>query len=186
MLYQKKIDSPVGELTLVASDKGLRFLGFGQNNKYPALDDDIQDAPAHPVLVKAEKQLAEYFAGKRNSFDLPLELKGSVFQQKAWRALQTIPYGSTCSYGEQATRLGDKNKARAVGLANNRNPLSIIIPCHRVVGANGSLTGYAGGLNRKEWLLKLESIDGKVNGNIPSVRPAAATVEIASDLTIHR
>ena len=157
MLYQKTVDSPVGALTLVASDKGLRFLGFGQSQKYPALDDDIQEMPMHPLLLKAEKQLAEYFVAKRNAFDIPLELRGSVFQQKAWRALQTIPYGSTCSYGEQAARLGDKNKARAVGLANNRNPLAIIVPCHRVIGANGALTGYAGGLNRKEWLLKLEA-----------------------------
>ncbi|MDX2073551.1 MAG: methylated-DNA--[protein]-cysteine S-methyltransferase [Alphaproteobacteria bacterium] len=158
MLYEKHIDSPVGTLRIVASDKGLRYVGFeGADGKYAALDGEAEPSETHIMLVRAEKQLAEYFAGKRSAFDLPLELKGTVFQINAWRALQKIPHGETRSYGEQAASMGDVKKARAVGMANNRNPISIIIPCHRVIGSTGALVGYGGGLKRKEWLLALEA-----------------------------
>lgn len=158
MLYEKTITSPVGKLQLVASDKGLRYVGFEDSDgRYAALDEETSESKTHPVLLKTEAQLGEYFSGRRESFDIPLELKGSVFQIKAWRALGKIPYGQTRSYGEQAKIMGDANKARAVGMANNRNPICIILPCHRVIGANGSLVGYAGGLKRKQWLLALEN-----------------------------
>ncbi len=157
MLYEKTMASPVGKLKLVVSDKGLRYVGFdGGKENHPALNDECVPSSSHPLLLKTEAQLAEYFTGKRTAFDLPIELKGTVFQINAWRALQKIPYGRTNSYGEQAARMGDAKKARAVGMANNRNPISIIIPCHRVIGADGALVGYGGGLKRKEWLLKLE------------------------------
>lgn len=158
MLYEKTIDSPIGKLHLVASDKGLRFVGFPERDtKYAALDgDDMERKNDHAILVKTEKQLGEYFSGKRTEFDVPIELRGTVFQQKAWRSLQKIGYGKTKSYGEQAALAGNPKAVRAIGMANNRNPICIIIPCHRVVGANGSLVGYGGGLKNKEWLLKLE------------------------------
>jgi methylated-DNA-[protein]-cysteine S-methyltransferase len=102
------------------------------------------------------RQLQEYFAGNRRDFDLPLDPVGTEFQQQVWHVLRTIPYGETISYGEQARRLGDVNKSRAVGAANGRNPISIIVPCHRVVGSTGKLTGFAGGLDTKAWLLQHE------------------------------
>ena len=158
MLYEKTIASPVGKLRLVASDKGLRYVGFDNSDeRYAALDDERQASDTHFILLKAEKQLAEYFNRSRTVFDVPLELKGTVFQINAWRALQKIPHGETRSYGEQAASIGDAKKARAVGMANNRNPIPIIIPCHRVIGAGGALVGYGGGLKRKEWLLALET-----------------------------
>lgn len=156
MLYEKTINSPVGKLRLVASDAGLRFVGFARDTHYAALDGNIQANDNHRILLKAEKQLEEYFKGLRTSFGVPLELKGTVFQINAWRALQKIGYGTTMSYGAQAASMGDARKARAVGLANNRNPISIIVPCHRVIGADGKLVGYGGGLKNKEWLLALE------------------------------
>lgn len=160
MLYEKSISSPVGILRLVASDNGLRYVGFvSRKDNHPALNEDITSHQTHPLLVKAEKQLKEYFNGLRKEFDVPLELKGTVFQINAWRALQKIPYGKTLSYGQQAASMGDAKKARAVGMANNRNPISIIIPCHRVIGANGKLVGYGGGIQQKEYLLSMEAAD---------------------------
>ncbi len=157
MLYEKNISSPLGKLRLVVSDYGLRYLGFDNDSgRHPALEGEIEHCADHKILHRAEEQLAEYFTGKRREFNLPLELKGTVFQIKSWRELQRIPYGQTISYGKQAAALGDSRKARAVGMANNRNPLAIIIPCHRVIGSGGLLTGYSGGLNRKEYLLNLE------------------------------
>lgn len=157
MLYEKIIASPVGKLRIVASDRGLRYVGFENDaGKHVALEDEITSSQTQALLVKTETQLAEYFSGKRRDFDVPLELRGTVFQINTWRALQKIPYGQTRSYGEQAGSMGDSRKARAVGMANNRNPLCIIIPCHRVIGADGALVGYGGGLKRKEWLLTLE------------------------------
>jgi len=109
-----------------------------------------------PILAEALCQIAEYFEGVRQQFDLPLEFSGPPFYQKVWQELIHIPYGETCSYGALAARVGNTKASRAVGLANNRNPISIIIPCHRVIGANGKLVGYGGGLHRKEWLLQWE------------------------------
>jgi len=158
MLYEKTIASPVGKLRLVASDKGLRYVGFeNTHERHVALEDDIEHSDNHRILLKTEAQLGEYFAGKRNDFDVPLELKGTIFQQKAWRALQKIGYGKTTSYGEQAALAGNPKAARAIGMANNRNPLCIVVPCHRVIGADGALVGYGGGIKRKEWLLGLEN-----------------------------
>jgi methylated-DNA-[protein]-cysteine S-methyltransferase len=119
------------------------------------------DAP-HPVLHVAVTQLTEYFAGERTAFDLPLAPAGTAFQQQAWAALREIPFGATISYGEQAKRLGDANKSRAVGAANGQNPIPIVVPCHRVVGSTGKLTGFAGGLDTKAWLLEHEQ---RVLGN---------------------
>lgn len=158
MLYKTMIDSPVGPLTLVASNAGLRAVLWDDDRetrvKLGSIDADLPD-PAG-VLVAAGNQLDEYFAGRRTTFDLPLAAAGSAFQRSAWDALRTIPFGETVSYGEQARRMGDSRKARAVGAANGRNPISIIVPCHRVVGANGSLTGFAGGIENKAWLLDHE------------------------------
>ena len=156
-LYTKTIDSPVGALQLVASERGLCAVIFSTGKtKEVSFDGIIEDHSDHPVLQKTEKQLAEYFTGKRKQFDLKLDMRGTVFQIKAWRELQKIPYGQTISYGEQAARVGDAKKARAVGMANGRNPLAIVVPCHRVVGSSGALTGFGGGLPVKKKLLELE------------------------------
>ncbi len=152
------MSSPVGELTLIASPRGLRAVlwpnELDEPGRLPPADDG--DPAAAVVLREAVLQLEEYFAGDRHDFDLPLDPVGTTFQQSAWLQLRAIPYGETISYGEQARRLGDVRKSRAVGAANGRNPISIIVPCHRVIGANGSLTGFASGIETKSWLLRHE------------------------------
>jgi methylated-DNA-[protein]-cysteine S-methyltransferase len=149
-------ETPIGTLTLVASDVGLRaVLWPGDDPDRVRLGERSEDA-AHPVLTAAAAQLDEYFRGVREQFDLPLDPVGTDFQRAAWDALRQIPYATTISYGEQAARMGDRRKARAVGAANGRNPLSIVVPCHRVVGSTGSLTGFAGGVDTKAWLLAHE------------------------------
>ncbi len=153
--------SPVGELTIGATERGVRYV-LWEGETRPIAGRDAGDPGdgcvprVADILAAACTQLAEYFAGDRTEFDVPLDPIGTSFQLSAWQVLRTIPYGSTMSYGEQARSLGDPNKARAVGAANGRNPLSIIVPCHRVVGSNGSLTGFAGGLDSKAWLLDHE------------------------------
>ena len=143
------LDAPIGPLGLVASETGLRGVFF-DGSRIPA-------DGSSPVLDEAARQLDAYFAGELVSFDLPLELDGTEFQRECWLALATIPYGQTVSYGEQARRLGlGSDKARAVGAANGQNPLPIVLPCHRVIGADGSLTGFGGGLHVKRFLLELE------------------------------
>lgn len=155
-LFSMVTDSPVGALTIVASDDGLRAVLWPDDDpKRVRLADSVDD-PNHPVIAAARSQLGEYFAGERTSFDVPLDPVGTEFQRAAWDALRTIDFGKTVSYGEQADRMGDRRKARAVGAANGRNPISIIVPCHRVVGANGALTGFAGGIDTKAWLLAHE------------------------------
>jgi methylated-DNA-[protein]-cysteine S-methyltransferase len=149
--------SPVGELTLVASARGLRAILWEADDARVPITAEPVDSSQHPVLSSAQEQLEEYFQGTRRVFDLPLDPVGTPFQLAAWAVLRTIPYGTTMSYGEQARTLGDPNKARAVGAANGKNPLSIIVPCHRVVGTNGSLTGFAGGLDAKALLLEFEA-----------------------------
>ncbi len=149
------VESPVGPLTVAASDDGLRAILWSGDEFPVPLGDTVADDD-HPVLVAARRQLEEYFDGDRTTFDLPLDPVGTPFQLEAWTALRTIPYGETVSYGEQAEQMGDKRKARAVGAANGRNPLPIVVPCHRVVGANGALTGFAGGVDTKAWLLAHE------------------------------
>jgi methylated-DNA-[protein]-cysteine S-methyltransferase len=144
-----RVPTPVGTLTLVGGDAGLRAVLFGAHAK----TDD-----RHPLLVAAAEQLGEYFARERTAFDLPLDLAGTPFQRRAWLALAAIPYGTTRSYGEQARVLGRPGAARAVGAANGRNPLPIVLPCHRLVGSHGELTGYGGGLEVKRALLELEGV----------------------------
>jgi methylated-DNA-[protein]-cysteine S-methyltransferase len=155
-VWQMPVNSPLGSLTLVASDKGLCGVWFEDQAHKPDLR-HLPWGPSQHWLRLAKTQLTEYFAGKRSSFDLPLDLaNGSAFQQGVWYALLKIPYGRYSTYGELAQHLGQAQAARAVGMAVGRNPLSIIVPCHRVVGANGTLTGYAGGLWRKMDLLQRE------------------------------
>jgi len=157
VLYYQSIASPVGALRLIASDKGLCAVLFNGGRDYKVhYSGALEHGETHPILQKAATQLAEYFAGKRKHFDLPLDMRGTVFQIKAWRELVKIPYGQTISYGEQAKRVGDAKKARAVGMANGRNPICIVIPCHRVIGVSGDLTGFGGGLKVKQYLLDLE------------------------------
>ena len=155
-LFSTVVDSPVGALTIVASDAGVRAVLWPDDDPSRVRLPDSLDDPSHPVIAEAVAQLDEYFAGTRTTFDVPLDPVGTEFQRAAWDALRTIPYGVTVSYGDQADRMGDRRKARAVGAANGRNPISIIVPCHRVVGANGSLTGFAGGVDTKAWLLAHE------------------------------
>jgi len=144
------VTTPIGRLTLVASELGLCDVLWGLASRTRHLD--------NPILQTAATQLEEYFAGTRRIFDLPIDLRGTSFQLRAWSALAEIPYGTTVSYGEQARRLGIPRAARAVGAANGSNPLPIVLPCHRVIGASGALTGYGGGLDMKRWLLAHERV----------------------------
>ncbi|MGC3820507.1 methylated-DNA--[protein]-cysteine S-methyltransferase [Acinetobacter sp. G11] len=149
--------SPVGNLKLVANDTALvAVLWENENPKRVRLAELIEQTH-HPILLETQKQLSEYFAGKRQQFDLPLDFEGTEFQQKVWQALLTIPFGETRSYRDIAEQVGNVKAVRAVGAANGKNPISIIAPCHRVVGVNGKLVGFAGGLDNKDILLKLES-----------------------------
>jgi len=158
MLHSTTHVTPVGMLTLVASDRGLRAVLWPKLSPQRA---GISPRPhrnqAHPILQKTVQQLDEYFAGSRTSFDLPLDLEGTRFQLAAWRSLADIPFGTTSTYGQQAAALGIPTAARAVGAANGANPVCIVLPCHRVIGANGSLTGFGGGLPVKQWLLDHEA-----------------------------
>ena len=154
MILCRRIDSPVGPLMLAADDHALRHIEF-RDNCHPADRRDWHGGD-NEVLQAAQQQLGEYFAGKRRQFDLPLAPHGTDFQCTVWRALAEIPYGSTISYAQLAQRLGNPNGTRAVGAANGRNPLPIVLPCHRVIGADGGLTGFGGGLPTKEFLLRLE------------------------------
>ncbi|MBB6425733.1 methylated-DNA--[protein]-cysteine S-methyltransferase [Sphingopyxis sp. JAI128] len=152
----KTIWSPVGELTLVADAAGLAAILWEDDPPGRVPLGPLVPATGHPLLCETARQLGEYFAGARTMFDLPLSFAGSDFQRRVWRALLTIPFGETRSYGEIARQLGNPAGSRAVGAANGRNPISIIAPCHRVVGSTGKLTGFAGGLDAKEFLLDLE------------------------------
>ena len=149
-------DSPIGPLLLTADDAGLTRLYMEVRKHGP---DEVQPdwRRDHSAFSEACRQLEEYFAGERTEFDLPLNPAGTPFQLKVWEALRTIPYGEIRSYGEIAEQIGRPGAARAVGLANGRNPISIVVPCHRVIGASGALTGYGGGLERKQYLLDLET-----------------------------
>ncbi|WP_180124352.1 methylated-DNA--[protein]-cysteine S-methyltransferase [Acinetobacter sp. YH12097] len=152
------LDSPVGQLKLVAHETALVAVLWENENpnrvRLAALVEDRQ----HPILLKTAQQLNEYFAGKRQQFDLPLDFEGTEFQQQVWQALLTIPFGETRSYKQIAEQIGNVKAVRAVGAANGKNPISIIAPCHRVVGVNGKLVGFAGGLENKEILLKIEKL----------------------------
>jgi len=160
--WLQRLDSPLGPLTLAADRQGtLVYLGFGERDPrtrlLAALDPEAAELAADSgVLAPVRRQLEEYFQGRRRDFELPLAPRGTPFQLRVWAELRRIPYGRTVSYGELARRLGDPGLSRAVGAANGANPISIIIPCHRVIGADGSLTGYGGGLPIKRALLALE------------------------------
>ena len=152
------IDSPLGELTLAAEDDALTGLYF-RHHWYRPTDEALGrrvDAESDGLLAEAQKQLTDYLAGRRHGFNLPTRLNGDEAQRRVWHLLSTIPYGSTITYGELAAAMSDGTTAREVGQSVGRNPLSVIVPCHRVVGRNGQLTGYAGGLRRKQFLLELE------------------------------
>jgi len=150
----RRIDSPVGPLMLAADDHGLRHIEF-RDNRHPVNRGDWHGGD-NAILQATEAQLAEYFAGTRTTFDLPLAPRGTEFQLRVWQALARIPHGSTSTYAEQARAIGSPDAVRAVGAANGRNPLPIVLPCHRVIGADGALVGFGGGLPVKEFLLRLE------------------------------
>ncbi|HEV7299397.1 MAG TPA: methylated-DNA--[protein]-cysteine S-methyltransferase [Tepidisphaeraceae bacterium] len=169
MTVQTNIETPLGTMRAIADDERLLLLDFIDRNKPtdPAARFDTAAAKLatqftqvaaadHPILAEAARQLSEYFAGERTDFSIPLAPQGTVFEQQAWNYLQSIPYGQTRSYGQQAIGLNAPKSSRAVGRANGRNGIAIVIPCHRVIGASGSLTGYGGGLDRKRWLLQHE------------------------------
>jgi len=163
MMYAyKTMPSPVGELKLIASDKGLAAILWENDDPGRVRLGMATEDSKHPVLLESERQLKDYFADRRTVFDLPLDFTGTDFQKKVWRALLTIPFGETRSYSQIARQIGSPKAVRAVGAANGKNPLSIVAPCHRVIGANGKLTGFAGGLEAKACLLDLESKKGKL------------------------
>lgn len=151
-----RLSTPIGELVLVASDTALTAVHFPTSRHGPPSPLSGGAERGNEVLVRTREQLEEYFAGARTAFDLPLAAEGSAFERRVWDLLRTIPYGTTTSYAVLARRLGDAKATRAVGAANGRNPIPIIVPCHRVVGARGELTGFGGGLERKRWLLEHE------------------------------
>lgn len=153
MFAHTTLPSPVGPITIVASPTAVVAIHLGDASPIAGsrADDD------HPIVAAAAAQLGEYFAGTRRAFTLPLAGDGTAFQRDVWQALCAIPFGATCGYGELATRLGRPSAARAVGAANGRNPIAIVVPCHRVIGKDGTLTGYAGGVAIKQWLLDHEA-----------------------------
>lgn len=154
-LFQRTMPSPVGELTLMGGDAGLAAVLWEDDRPGRVVLGPVEDG-GHPVLDQAGAQLDAYFQGRLQVFDLPLDFRGTDFQRSVWQALLDIPFGETRSYGEIARSLGRPGASRAVGAANGRNPISIIAPCHRVIGGSGGLTGFAGGLEAKAWLLRLE------------------------------
>jgi methylated-DNA-[protein]-cysteine S-methyltransferase len=157
----KIVDSPVGKLKLVARGARLAAILWERDRPNRVRLGPMREDERSPILLETARQLQEYFAGTRSRFELELDFAGTAFQQKVWAALLTIPFGETRSYGEIARQVGSPNAVRAVGAANGRNPISVIAPCHRVIGASGELTGFAGGLKAKERLLALE-------GHVPS------------------
>lgn len=156
---QYKMDSPVGPIYLLANASFLQGV-YWKKSSVPFVGSLSSSDPAVQVLAETEKQLREYFAGKRREFELPLDAKGTDFQMRVWQELSRIPYGKTCSYSDIASKIKNDKAVRAVGTANGRNPLSIVVPCHRVIQANGTLGGYAGGLLVKTKLLQIEAVNG--------------------------
>ncbi len=166
------LESPIGELLLLGDGRALRGLHMQQGRR-PIEIGAAWERSAEP-FADVQAQLLEYFAGERTMFDTPLATGGSSFERRVWRALREIPYGETISYGELARRIGQPSAARAVGLANARNPIAVIVPCHRVIGANGTLTGYGGGLERKRILLELESGQARLGESLdPQPKPSS-------------
>jgi len=156
MRYYDTYESPQGGMLLVANDEGLAGVFFNRQKHHPKRQADWKKDPHHRVLQQAKRELAEYFAGKRQRFEVALSPEGTLFQRSVWKAISTVRFGDTISYSELARRAGHEGSARAAGAATGRNPIGIIVPCHRIMGADGSLTGYAGGLERKRALLALE------------------------------
>ena len=156
MIYQQTLQTPLGELAVRANDSGITHVQF-------LAATDIKEQ-GNAITALGIEQLSEYFAGERQGFTLPLAPQGTDFQHKIWTALQTIEFGVTCSYGDIAKHIHQPTAARAVGMANSKNPIAIVIPCHRVIGKNGTLTGYAGGLDKKSWLLQHEQAAFKLVG----------------------
>jgi methylated-DNA-[protein]-cysteine S-methyltransferase len=152
--YYTWIESPVGQLLLVADEGGLLEIAFAEGRTAPVVDPAWINGGA--LLREPVRQLDAFFAGQLRDFDLPLKPEGTAFQQRVWKLLREIPFGETISYGELARRAGNPAASRAVGLANGSNPIAIVIPCHRVIGSNGKLTGYGGGLQNKRWLIDFE------------------------------
>lgn len=162
--FYKTTPSPVGVLTLVANDHGLAAILWENDDPKRVRLSPLEESLTHPVLLEAEQQLREYFAGKLERFSLKLDFAGTEFQKKVWGALLTIPFGETRSYAQIAKQVGSPKAVRAVGAANGKNPISIVAPCHRVIGSNGKLTGFAGGMETKAFLLRLETKDLALSG----------------------
>ncbi len=161
MLSYKHMNAPIGRLKLVADETDLIAVLWPNDRPLRIALGEMEEHLDHPVLEETERQLLQYFEGERTAFDLPIRLRGTAFQNRVWQQLLRIPYGQTRSYGALAVAIGNGSASRAVGLANSKNPLSIIVPCHRVIGASGKLTGFAGGLGTKAKLLELEGAKGK-------------------------
>jgi methylated-DNA-[protein]-cysteine S-methyltransferase len=178
----KIIPSPVGPLTLVASSSALVAILWEKDRPGRVRLGNMLEDETDATLLETERQLAEYFAGKRTQFDVPINFRGTVFQKKVWSALLEIPYGQTRTYGEIAASIGSPKAVRAVGAANGRNPVSIIAPCHRVIGSSGGLTGFAGGLDRKETLLVLEDARWGADARKPSLSVHAQTGDLFDSL----
>jgi methylated-DNA-[protein]-cysteine S-methyltransferase len=155
-LFFKYVNSPVGKLKVIASEQGLVAILWENDNPLRVRLERATEDADQPILRQTEQQLEEYFSGSRKSFSIPLDIRGTSFQKDVWQQLLAIPFGQTRSYGELAKELGRPLASRAVGAANGRNPLSIVVPCHRVIGSSGKLTGFAGGLDTKARLLELE------------------------------
>ena len=156
-IHYDRVPGPLGTMLLIARGDGLAGIHFEGERWQPAIGADWRRAPGHPLLRAAQAQLDEYFAGRRTRFDLPLAPLGTPFQRAVWAAIAAVPYGATLAYRELAARAGRPRSVRAAGAATGRNPWTIVVPCHRIVGADGALTGYAGGLERKRALLALEA-----------------------------
>ncbi|MGQ0510985.1 MAG: methylated-DNA--[protein]-cysteine S-methyltransferase [Betaproteobacteria bacterium] len=158
MRYYDTYDSPIGGMLLAATEAGLAGVYFDHQKHHPGKGRDWERDPANRHLKRAKAQLSEYFAGKRKRFDLALDPAGTDFQKAVWTVISGVPFGETITYGELARRAGVPGSARAAGAATGRNPIGIVVPCHRIMGSNGSLTGYAGGLSKKRALLALEGV----------------------------
>src|SRR5882762_21510 len=166
-------ESPIGRLLLTSDGTALTGLYMEPSRKAQCTDGWMEDVTVAPLSATV-RQLTEYFEGTRREFDLPLRLQGTTFQTRVWRELTEIPYGQTWSYGQLAKRIDKPSASRAVGLANGRNPISILVPCHQVIGADGSLTGYGGGIERKRWLLVHEGLHGVSSGRLERPKGAGA------------
>ena len=158
MRYYDTFESPHGQMLLVATDNGVSGVYFDGQKYFPGKEKDWQRDGRHAPLKQAKRELQEYFAGRRKRFEVALDPEGTPFQRSVWKAISTVDFGETITYGELARRAGRPGSARAAGAATGRNPIGIIVPCHRIMGANGALTGYAGGLSKKRALLALEGV----------------------------